>query len=438
MRRKVLGGDDLHTRFAALLSKACSVDIATAWATPGEHLRALSAAANQGVKIRAIVGISGNATHPDALEELSRIPAGDLRIVPEGDRLFHPKLYLFEWHEGGNVKRQAWIGSANFTRAGFGGHSGANEEIVLEVGPGEQADALADWFQERWDRCRMDSPISEEIRRYTKDWKRSPPHRQVRQITSGSVSDRRDLLDDVHRPLSLRGYRQALEECEELLRDEGLGWKILDPLGQSYMRAISGRRDLLLGATRWSQLDAESRRRLKGSYQRPDLKWWGLTGTIVRGHWSAVRRNERKIRASLDAVRQAHDSEFPDIAVDKMRALMAIHNVGPGTATLLLTLARPDRLLSLNTRSAKGYEVLSRLSLSSLREPEKYRELLRWLYRQRWYNDGPPTDEGLVRIWESRAALVDSFVYEHRRRGDVRSEPHGPRRAPFPSSVIVA
>ena len=92
MRGKVLCGDNLHDRFIALLSRAHSVDIATAWATPGEHLRALDAAANRGVKVRAIVGVWSNATHPDALMELSRITEGNLRIVREGDRLSHPKL----------------------------------------------------------------------------------------------------------------------------------------------------------------------------------------------------------------------------------------------------------------------------------------------------------------------------------------------------------
>ena len=414
MRGKVLCGDNLHGRFAALLGNAHSVDIATAWATPGEHLRELDAAAAGGVKIRAIVGVLGNATHPDALKELSRITAGDLRIVPKGDRLFHPKLYLFERHGGGRVKRQAWIGSANFTRAGFGGHSTSNEEIVLEVDPGERADALAEWFQERWNRCRMDSPVSEMIRRYTEDWKRNPPHRQVRQITAGSVSDPRNLIDDdAHRLLSLEGYRQALNECEEHLRDEGRGWEILDPEGRTYMRVISDRRKLLLGEERWSKLDADSRRRLKGSYRRKDLEWWGLTGRIVRKSWPAVRQNESKIRAGLEAVTQAHDDEFPNIAVDAMRALMDIDDVGYGTATLLLTLARPDRLLSLNTRSQKGYGALSRMSPSTLGKPENYGKLLdEWLYRQRWYKDGPPTDEGLVPIWRFRAALVDPFVYE--------------------------
>lgn len=345
------------------------------------------------------------------MKELSEITDGDLRIVPRGGRLFHPKLYLFAWNGDGVEKRQAWIGSANFTKAGFGGHSNANEEIVLEVGPGGRADELADWFQERWDRCRMDSA---EIPRYTEDWKRSPPHRHVREITSGPVSGPRDLLDnDAHRLLSLEGYRQALKECEEHLRDEGRGWEILDPQGRSYMRAISDRRKLLLGEASWSKLDADSRRRLKGSYRRKDLEWWGLTGRIVRKSWPAVRQNERKVRANLEAVRQAHNREFPDIAVDAIRALMDIGNVGYGTATLLLTLARPDRLLSVNTRSQKGYGALSRMSPSTLGKPENYGKLLNeWLYSQRWYNDGPPTDERLVPIWRFRAALVDPFVYQ--------------------------
>ena len=196
------------------------------------------------------------------------------------------------------------------------------------------------------------------------------------------------------------------------MRDKGLGWEILDPKGRSYVRAISERRKLLLGKERWSQLDDESQKRLKGSYRRKDLEWWGLTGRIVRKSWPAVRQYERRVRAILNTVWQAHDREFPDIAVDAMRALIDIDGVGYGTATLLLTLARPDRLLSLNTRSQIGYGALSRMRPWTLRKPENYRELLRWLYRQPWYKYGPPTDKGLDRIWEFRAALVDPFVYE--------------------------
>ena len=413
MRGTILCGNDLPIRLKHLLKTHTHVDIATAWATGGEHLRALAEAASRerrGVKVRAIVGIAGNATRPDALEELSRITAGDLRIVPEGDRLFHPKLYLFGRHRDGIVTRQAWIGSANFTKAGFGGHSRANEEIMLEVGPGERADALAAWFQQRWDQCPMDPPVSEVIRRYTDDWKRSPPHPSVQLTVSGSVSHRRDLLHDAHRPLTIEGYRQALEKCEKTLKDGG--WEILNPRGRSYMRVISRRHELLLGNASWSQLDPESQTQLQGGVHRTDSHWWGLMGRVRHSHMRAVLRHETQIRASLDSVVKAHDTDFPDIAVAAMQELTTIRYVGYGTATLLLTLARPDRLLSLNSASSKGLGGLSGRSHSTLGEPKNYRRLLRWLYDQPWHRDAAPTNEGLAQVWQFRAALVDAFVYE--------------------------
>ena len=409
MRGKVICGNDLLDRFTDRLSHADSVDIATAWASPGLHLQALGAAADRGVKVRTIVGISGNATHPNALMKLSKITAGDLRIVPKGDHLFHPKLYLFERHRGGKVKRHAWIGSANLTRAGFGGSSKPNEEIILEVDPGEQADALADWFQERWNHFRMDSHVSEEICQYAENW--TPPHPQVQLITGRQI--RRDLLGDyVSQPLTLEEYRQALIRCEELLRDEGRKWKILDPQCKSYMKAIAERGKLLQGNARWSELNSDSLRRLKGSNGSENQAWWGLTGRMGRTNWPAVLKSEEEIKGHLNTVRQAKEHEFPDVAVDAMRALMDIDYVGYGTATLLLTLARPDRLLSLNTASEKGYGKLSRMSYSTLGKPENYHKLLQWLYDLPWYKDAPPRDEGLLAIWKFRAALVDSFVYE--------------------------
>lgn len=413
MRGKVICRNNLLDRFQYRLSRAESVDIATSWVTPGKHLRVLAAAAaDRDVKIRAIVGISGNATHPNALMELSKITAGDLRIVPKSDRLFHPKLYLFKRRRDGIARCHAWIGSANLTRAGFGGSPNANEEIILEVDPGEQADALAHWFQECWNHYRMDSPVSEKIRRYKEDW--SPPHRQVQLIAGRQI--RRDLLGDHgSQPLTLEEYRQVLSKCEELLRDEGRKSKILDPQGESYMRVIADRRKLLLGDVSWSKLDDDSRRRLKGSYRHENRKWWGMTGRMGRKNWPAVCKHEMKIRDHLDTVRQAKEHEFPDVAVDAMRVLMDINNVGYGTATLLLTLARPDRLLSLNKRSATGYGKLSGMNHRTLGKPENYRKLLQWLYDLPWYKeykDAPPRDEDLVPIWNFRAALVDPFVYE--------------------------
>lgn len=403
----ILLGNNLHDRFMELLKDHTNVEIATAWATCGEHLRALADAERGGVKVRAIVGVAGNATHPDALDKLNTITRGDLRIVGKGSRLFHPKLYLFGRGDG-TVTCRAWVGSANFTKAGFGGYPTANEEMMLEVGPGARADELAAWFEERWDHYATKSPISEVIRRYTEEWK--PPHREVRTFVSGPVIRRVELLED--RPRTFNDYLQALRECEGMLRDQD--WEVFDPERGSYMAAIRGRQDLLLGEARWLDFDHDSRQRLTGSYQRPNLRWWGLMGQMNRGKtWSAVRNRQTEIQRILkEEVGDAPAGAFPEIAVKAMRELTGIKHVSTATATLLLTLARPDRLLSVNTASEKALGELSGIDARDLRKPDGYGNLLQWLYRQRWHEDGPPPDEDLLPFWRFRAALVDAFVYE--------------------------
>ena len=411
----ILRDDEIQGRFTDLLNDHTRVDIATAWATSGEHLRTLAAATKREqkpVEVRAIVGIAGNATRPDALETLYRITNGDLRIISDGKPLFHPKLYLFGRHTNGRAGPHAWVGSANFTNAGFGGHAEANEEIVVELGPGKTTDALAAWFRERWNRCPTDPCVREVIRRYKEDWKQNPPESGFHRLVSGDVSRRSDLLDAAHLPLTLQGYRQALKKCEEMLQDEERDWEVLNPQGRSYMKAIAARQQLLLGKRRWSQLNKSRFRELKGGVPGGDSSWWGLLGRMAWGHDKAVRDHEATIRPILDRVVSADDTEFPEVAVEAMQELTSIDGVAHGMATLLLALARPDRLLSLNSASQEAYGKLSGMSPSTLGKPRNYRKLLEWLYGQPWYTDSPRTDSGLEEIWRFRAALVDAFVYE--------------------------
>ena len=413
----ILRDNEIQSRFKDLLSAHTRVDIATAWATCGEHVRMLVDATKRErmpVEVRAIVGTAGNATRPDALETLYRITKGSLRIIwnENQPRLFHPKLYLFGQHTNGRAQSHAWVGSANFTNAGFGCHAKANEELLVEIGPGETTDALAAWFRDRWNGCPTDPPVREVIRRYTECWKQNPPERGIRQFVSGDVSRRSDLLDDAHRPLTLQEYRQALKKCEEMLQDEEKHWEVLNPRGRSYMRAISERQQLLLGEAQWPRPDSKQWRQLKGGVPHRDPNWWGLLGRMARSNETAVRDHEDSIQRVLNNVVSADDTEFPGVAVDAMRELTSIKYVAHGTATLLLALARPDRLLSLNSASEKAYGRLSGMSHSTLGQPQNYGRLLRWLYDEPWYADSRPRDEALERIWLFRAALVDAFVYE--------------------------
>ena len=197
-----------------------------------------------------------------------------------------------------------------------------------------------------------------------------------------------------------------------MLQGEDPEWYVLNSQRRSYIRVIEKRNRLLLGEKKWSRLDRESQIRLKGGVPHTDSSWWGMLGRMARSNGQAVWSNEKRIRSILKKVVPADATEFPDVAVEAFRDLKRIDKVAHGTASLLLTLARPDRLLSLNGPSEKAYGKLSGLPYSTIREPQNYRKLLVWLYNQPWYTDSKPTDEALAQIWQFRAALLDAFVYE--------------------------
>lgn len=154
--------EKLLPRFQELLAASTRVDIASAWATDGKALDALERAAkrpHKPVDTRAIVGIHGNATTPEALDRINAL--GQLRLAT-ADRMFHAKTYIFgnrQWTVG-------WIGSANFTGKGFE----ANEELVFETRHVKQLEA---WFDDRWRRCGELDPRA--LGEYRERYKQDPP-----------------------------------------------------------------------------------------------------------------------------------------------------------------------------------------------------------------------------------------------------------------------
>ena len=163
---------ELQVRFQECLKFAKEIDIATAWATLSRALETLGKVAKiPTIRLRAIVGISNNATHPDALERLNEI--GQLRLVDGNAPMFHPKVYIFR----GPKKSVAWIGSANFTRGGFE----RNEETVFET---EDMDTIVEWFDARWDKCRKLQ--QNDLDDYRKRWKLHPPSKEFVDVIGSS------------------------------------------------------------------------------------------------------------------------------------------------------------------------------------------------------------------------------------------------------------
>ena len=166
-----LRSSGLTKRFKKLVARADSIWLASAWVTDSEALDALIRAK---CDVRVVVGTHGNATDPRAIRSL--IDGGvDVRIV-DSEPLFHPKLFRFELGD----ERLVWIGSANFTGAGFGG----NRELLLETnafGIAKQAEA---WFNGLWEG--LSSDVEAVLERYAERRRKQGVDKQLGQLVEPS------------------------------------------------------------------------------------------------------------------------------------------------------------------------------------------------------------------------------------------------------------
>ena len=405
--------DALKTRFEANLAWSNRVDIATAWATDGAALDLLCKAARDGgVKVRAIVGTYGNATHPKALERLREI--GTLRLAAGDQGMFHPKVYIF--HD--SDESCAWIGSANFTGAGFA----RNEEVVHET---DDVAGAAAWFARRWRQC---GPLPRgAIEEYRKRRRSQGVSYGLAGLVGRANEGTKRRLELLRGADEWKGFVAALKQCNESWLDEGYRWSVLGKT-HSFVHTID-EAGAVARSEHWTRLRPGRATMLLGLRDEPGGTW-GLLGSLgaagtakqafLHSHEAEYRPVLRRLRRSVDRVIRAGDDEIVDVAVGVLEDLCrtdgkGLAGFGPGVVTRLLALARPDRLVSVNDGSRRGLSELFELPRTTLGEPKNYRRLLKGLYKLGWYRDRPGRSREERRLWSMRAALIDSFVYDPRR-----------------------
>ena len=386
----------LH-RFSKNLAWATKIDLATAWATSKHQgLRALQDRTTA-PEVRTVVGLGDYLTDPDALKALACM--GELRKF-DGTHLFHPKVYIF----GGAGKSVAWIGSANFTGGGFG----KNEEILFEF---SDTKAVQKWFNDLWERC---ARLSErDIDAYAKLRKSNPPLPQRRHMGLDDLKQ----LKQVTNPLEFLkmvddwgSYVDALRKCDWWWRNEHPYSVLGEPC--SWYETIRILNDMV--KQDWNTLSDYDKNRLLGLTN--DEPHWGLLGNMYRSALKTVfGPNQNKIQSVIRRIIDADDSSFPDVGIKAYKKLRDVEGVGPGIATRLLALGRPDRFVSLNKASENGLAKSFGLSPSTLGKSENYGRLLQEIYRKKWFCAQRPSDAHDDAIWRMRVALLDCFVYERNR-----------------------
>ena len=396
---RLLTTESLLAALEERLDVADSVDIAVAWASPSLALTALHKAANRGVKIRFVVGLDGNATDPNALRVLQE--CSDLRIANGANKLFHPKCYIFRCTDKPAI---CWVGSANFTSGGFG----LNYELVHEF---TDTGYVQSWFDQFW--AGLHSRAEKRIAAYVDGWKRSQPVRSP--LPEESLIDHPSELIREQVPGNWNGYVAALRKCDAYWQHHGGHWTVLGE-DDSYLHTIATAGSLFQRKS-WRKLSSDEVNILL-AYRDEAQGAWGLLGSMrgagtAKGAFLKEASIRQIVRDALDPALEAEsEEEFISAAIDAIHAIGELDGFGPAIATRLITLARPDRGISVNKGSAPALAHLAKLPETTLTTARNYAALLRWIYRQPWYSTPRPNDSFERTIWGMRAALIDSFVYQ--------------------------
>ena len=96
---------------------------------------------------------------------------------------------------------------------------------------------------------------------------------------------------------------------------------------------------------------------LLGSRWHPSHLKWALLGRMRPKAFNVIFENERNrntVQNAVHDVAAADAKDFPGAAIQAYQKITGITNLGPATATRLLALSRPDRIVSFNKASRKG------------------------------------------------------------------------------------
>ena len=206
-------------------------------------------------------------------------------------------------------------------------------------------------------------------------------------------------------------YVAALHDCDVWWSNRQPSSVLGEPI--SWRHTIEFLHDILTRKD-FANLDDDDQRRVLGLARGGG---WGLLGRMRNNSANAVfKHNAQDIQEILREVAEAKDDAFPDLAFDAYKRMRNFGGIGEGIATRLLSLARPDRFVSVNDGSRDDLAQYSGLNPGTLGTMGNYRTLLKFIYKQRWFRAPEPDNQLEASIWGMRAALLDCFVYRPRAR----------------------
>ncbi|GMV83186.1 MAG: hypothetical protein AMXMBFR7_43700 [Planctomycetota bacterium] len=402
------------------LRMAQSIEICVAWITDGPILEELRRAGRRGTEIILRVGLGGFVTDPRALKTLLRAPNTQVRVweTSQGS-LFHPKVYLCEQKR----QRSIWIGSNNATRSALE----ANCEAASCVANPDPAFLLQvrSFFSEIEARC---VPLSTAIlERYTKKYTKAAEAQRRAEAAARArlktvAKAKRSQVGGHWFTMTWPEYFRALKSQSRATgehRDRDKDWSVLRTPKDSYLSTIEDTAKVLRSRGRnISRFDCQ---KIVGDHASKGEEWWeyGHLGTMTASGKTknGVLENTRGMRDRiLDICRDRTFWKDRESSVSGVAALWKIPRVGPGLASRIGAILRPDLLVSINNAAVERLAKETGIPAGRIRSDwHGYRELLEVIWQAPWMNETTKAKPGSLehRCWKARCALIDMFAYMH-------------------------
>ncbi|OPX45946.1 NgoFVII restriction endonuclease [Ruminiclostridium hungatei] len=181
--------DHLYKRLKESILKANKIDIIVAFLMEsGVRLleEDFKEAVDKGTVLRILCGNYLNITQPQALYLLKDTLGDkiDLRFYNVPNKSFHPKAYIFEYENSSEI----YIGSSNVSRSALTSGIEWNYRISSETNP-EDCSHFKDTFEDLF----LNQSIivdDNEMRKYSKRWKRPKLFEDLERIEDGEQDDR--------------------------------------------------------------------------------------------------------------------------------------------------------------------------------------------------------------------------------------------------------
>ena len=423
---------------------ATTIDFAVAWASIGsDPERELSTFSK---KIRyGVVGIEFNQTDPKFIKKYQDKNTADNRGIrffigrSENGGLFHPKIYSF--YNRDEKQGRIFVGSHNFTTAAF--HKNIEASLYFdwsgEINDDNAVEEILKEIKRWWTQSRLFTDNELEV--YGKAYDEQIKNKlnidknvdlNPQKVINPEMTENDNTLVKENE-ISHMATAGKINHSKVIRSDFDITWneyieRILS-IGKNRrdsMRIIESRLEMLSAVRNifiknnyiFANCDENERRKIAGYENHkdgePEFLWFG---SMKGAGWfkKFVKRNDVNFSAALDHIPSSGIVTQLDYQKFINKFLIPFRNDGDGLpmATRLLAMKRPDIFFCINGPNYHQIVKSMGLSLKGKKDYSGYwSKIIDPIHKSKWFNTNCPSDSLQRKIWRSRVAMLDAFLFD--------------------------